>query len=238
MKKYYSRLAKLEERKNLRSAFLYGSLTITFVLILVFYGIPFATRIAGIFGDIKSSTDPIQKTDNIPPAPPTIKSPPEFSNQDKIVIEGSSEPGATVILFLNGASNEIVCDASGNFSSDFNLQDGENSVYAIAVDNSGNKSKESNHYKIIQDKTPPRLTIQNPQNNSSFYGEKQRQITIEGQSDPDSNVSINDHQVLVEADGSFKSLTQLNEGDNTFKIKSQDKAGNATEVQIKVSFSP
>ncbi|MEJ2441808.1 MAG: hypothetical protein P8Y06_02730, partial [Patescibacteria group bacterium] len=71
-----------------------------------------------------------------------------------------------------------------------------------------------------------------------FYGAKERQITIEGVTEEGVSLTINDRVVAVDEDGGFAFSTTLGEGENNFNIKSADKAGNQTEMDFKVSFTP
>jgi hypothetical protein len=49
---------------------------------------------------------------------------------------------------------------------------------------------------------------------------------------------INDRIVSVDDSGTFQYTTTLNDGANTFAVKSTDQAGNTTEKDITLNFNP
>jgi hypothetical protein len=59
---------------------------------------------------------------------------------------------------------------------------------------------------------------------------------LEGNTEPESKVTINSRHVIVDENGTFSYSITLNEGENNFNIKSEDKSGNITEKSIKVFF--
>ncbi len=234
----YSRYATLEERRNIRRAFLYGILTLVALAFLFTLGIPTLAKFAGFLTDLNKGGKPIEKNDTTPPAPPRINDLPNFTNQVSIDVSGTTEPGAAVKLFLNDKENEVLADSDGKFSKKFDLKKGENTVYALAVDASGNQSQKSPVQKTIFDNEPPQITIDSPSDGSSFFGSKQRQLVIKGKTKAGSDLTINDRFVDVDDNGNFTFATSLSEGENTFNLKAVDKAGNTAEKSLKVTFTP
>ncbi|MCJ7805112.1 Ig-like domain-containing protein [Patescibacteria group bacterium] len=238
MARYYSRLASVEEKRNIRRAFIFGVLTIAAIVFLFTIGLNVLTKFVGVISDLRKTSTPIEKTDTTPPPPPRLDTLPDATNNSKIQITGSSEPGSTVELFVNGAKNESLAGNDGVFSFDIYLDNGSNNIYATAKDSAGNESGKTPTYEVIYSKNPPKIDISSPSDGAKFYGNKQQQITISGKTSPDSSVTINDRIVGLQDDGSFSSSVFLNDGDNTFKIKVQDKAGNTAEKSITVNYSP
>ncbi|MFZ5932877.1 MAG: Ig-like domain-containing protein [Patescibacteria group bacterium] len=234
----YSRLASVEERRNKRRAFFFIVLTVLSILVLIFFGLPSIAKFAAFLTDIRKSSLPVDKNDTTPPAPPRLSRLPEATNKTEVELSGTTEEGATVILFINGKEEEIVADADGKFAFSLPLRKGENEVYAKAKDLAGNESQPSAVQIVIFDNEPPNLDISSPDDGSQFYGEKQRQLTITGVTEGGVTLTINDRIVKVEEDGSFTFVTTLGEGGNSFNFKSTDKAGNQTEKTISVNFSP
>ena len=236
----YSRLASIEERRNTRNAILLIILTIVLAVALFFYGVPllgkFTTFVAS-FKKTKVTNSAV--SDTTPPAPPRFDTFSEFTNKNKITLTGWAEPGSTVKLTFNGQVQETQADGtSGNFSLDENLVNGENDFSATAKDPAGNESQPTKTYKINFNNKPPSLTVNSPSDGSQFFGTNQRQITINGKTDANVQITINDRIVFVEDDGSFQFTTTLSEGQNKFTIKAVDQAGNSTEKDIALSFSP
>jgi len=238
MARYYSRYVTTEERRNLRRALLFGLLTIAAIIGLLFFGLPSVAKFAAFLSDLRGSTQPVDKNDTTPPAPPRLGQLSEATNKTEIEINGTTEEGANVILSLNGKEEEIVADSEGKFVFSFPLKDGENLISAKAKDRAGNESQESKVYSVTFDDEKPDLEISSPADGTSFFGEKQRQVTVQGKTEVGVTLTINDRIVKVEEDGSFTFLTTLGEGANSFNLKSTDKAGNQTEKTISVNFSP
>jgi hypothetical protein len=237
MRRSYSRLAKTEEKKNLRKAYLYILLTIVSLILLVIYGLPALAKMAAFLSDLRGSSLPVEQNDTTPPAPPRIDSLPEATKEQKVEVKGTTEAGATVVLTLNGEVNETLADKDGQFSYTFPLKSGENIIVASSKDKAGNSSQDTDAIKILYDNQPPELEITSPEDNSNFYGSKQRQVVIEGKTEENSSVFINDRFVSVEDDGSFTFATTLEEGENKFTIKAEDKAGNTSETTLILHFS-
>ncbi len=237
MRRFYSRAATVEERRNVRSAFILILLTVVAIVGLVTFGLPTVAKFASFVADLKKSNQPVDKNDTTPPAPPTFSQLPEATNQQKIDITGNSESGATVSLSVNGSSEEAVAGSDGTFTFSVNLQKGQNTFWATAKDKSGNESQKSKIITILFDNEAPAIDITEPSDGQSFNGTRERQITIKGKTEPKSTLTINDRLVKVEDDGSFVFATTLNEGDNSFNFKSVDLARNNSEKTLTVHFS-
>ena len=237
MKNFSRRYINTEEKTNTRKALLFILSTIACLALLYFIGIPALGKIASFVSSMKGN-DKISSTDTTPPPPPKFKPFPAFSNNSDITLNGNTEAGSTVKLTLNGIENEALSDNNGGFTFNISLQDGINTFAALAIDQAGNQSQKTDDYQITLDKKSPDLEIKSPNDGASFYGSSQRQITITGISEPDTNITINDRIISVDDEGSFQYTTTLNEGSNSFNIKSSDQAGNTIEKSITLNFSP
>jgi len=237
MKKQYSRLVRTEEKQNIRRAIFFTFLTVVSILAFIFFGLPVLAKFAGFLADLRKSGLPIERGDTTPPAPPKLESLPEYTNEFSVEIKGTTEPGATLILFLNSKEEEAVADKDGEFNFTFKLNKGENSVSLKARDAAGNESQKTDVYKIIFDNEPPGLEITSPEDGKEFYGSKERQVSINGQTEEGASVTINDKIVAVDANGSFTFVTTLSEGENSFTIKAEDRAGNSTEASLTLHFT-
>lgn len=233
----YSRLEKVERQKNVKSAIIYITLTIAFLLFMAFFGISLFTQVAGVLFDLNGSTT-VDISDTTPPAAPFTQSIPEFTNKEELIVEGNSETGSTVSIKLNETKKEVVTDAKGTFSARLLLDKGENILIFTASDGSGNESLESRRWVVTFDNENPDLEITKPKEGETFFGSKQKQLTLEGKTDPEAHVTINDRVVIVGSSGNFSFPTTLSDGENSFNIKSTDKAGNQTETTVKVTYNP
>ncbi len=232
------KFVNFEERKNKRNAALFIFLTIAAIVILYFLGIPALGKLTTFVSSLRGNNQKIGSSDITPPPPPKFRNFPEFTNQQNLTLSGNTESGATVKLTFNGNSQEVLADGSGQFSFNVILQDGTNTFAAVALDQSGNQSQKSDDYQITFDKKVPELEITSPTDGSSYFGSNQRQATIEGKTEAEASVTINDRIISVDDGGAFQYTTTLNEGINAFNIKSTDRAGNTTEKSLNLNFTP
>ena len=91
------------------------------------------------------------------------------------------------------------------------------------------KSESLNFTILEKDIDPPALTVDPV---PASYSEK---ATIVGKTEPKAVVKINDKDVSVQEDGSFKHEVTLQPGDNEFTITAQDKAGNISKVSLTIT---
>lgn len=213
-------------------------LTIAVIVFLGFVGIPLLGRVTLFVSNLRGNGKVVTKTDTTPPAPPRFNNLPAFTNQQNITVAGTAEPGTTVKLSFGGGFQQILADKDGNFSFNLQLVGGDNNFSAVAIDPSDNQSQQSQTYDITFDNNPPSLTVTSPSDGTSFYGSNQRQVTIQGTTDSGSQITINDRIVSVDDSGNFQYTTTLNNGANTFAVKSTDQAGNTTEKDITLNFNP
>ena len=232
------KFVNFEERKNKRNAAVFMFLTIAAIVALYFLGIPALGKLTSFVSSLRGNNQKIGSSDITPPPPPKFRNFPEFTNQQNLTLNGNTEAGASVKLTFNGNPQEVLADASGLFSFNVMLQDGINTFAAIAVDQSGNQSQKSDDYEITFDKKVPELEITSPTDGSSYFGSNQRQVTIEGKTEAESSVTINDRIISVDDEGIFQYTTTLNEGANAFNIKSTDRAGNIIEKSLNLNFTP
>jgi len=237
MKRKYSRYSKLEEKRNIKRAFLYIFSTVLLLFLFVSFGIPSIAKFASFLSDIKTSDKPIERKDSSPPIRPRLDHLDDSTNKPNIDITGTAEPGSTVVLFLNGEEKEVLVNKEGNFLYTFSLKKGVNTISALTKDTSGNKSPETNVIRVEYDDIPPDLEITKP-DTFDFFGPRQRQVVIEGTTEEEASVVINERFVVVDSTGSFSFVTTLEEGENEFVIKAEDKAGNVTEKVIILTFQP
>ncbi len=231
-----SRRAKVIENNLLSQTILFGVITIGLIVLFATIVIPNAIKVLG--GSAGSQA--ITQGDTVPPQIPTIASPVEATNSAKLTLSGYSEKGNQVVVLDN--SQEVKrTDAKedGSFSVDIDLQNGDNSLTSYAIKTSNQlQSSVSQAYLVKFDNEPPKLDIDEPQDNQTINGNKNQQLSIKGITDVGSRVSLNDRLVIVKSDGSFITSFQLNAGDNTLDLKSTDPAGNLTEKKLTIHFAP
>jgi len=238
MRRHYSRLESVEAKRNLTKAIRFFLLTIISIGFFAYFGIFITTKIAGFFVNINKSGQAIDKSDTIPPPPPTFDNLPDATNKSSIEISGNSEEGSTVVISLNSTKIEALTDNRGVFTTKINLTKGQNSLSALARDKSGNISQNTPVFQIVYDNEIPVIEISSPSIGANFYGKKQQTVKIAGRTEPDADLTINDRIVLVNDDGIFSYDYQLNQGENNLNFKAVDKAGNENQSSLKLYFTP
>lgn len=233
----YSRRRAVEERNSVRKAYWYILISIVLIFLMIFYGIPLLSRFALFTANLRGGTESINFGDTTPPAPPGFDEIPDFTNEESLEVTGRSEEGSVVTIYTNLDQKEILTDKEGKFTFVFELSEGENTFYAIAKDTSGNTSQETGEFIVVFDNTDPELKITGP-GKSSFFGQSERQIVIQGETEKNTSITINDRSVVVDANGKFSFNTSLVDGENIFVIVAEDRAGNQTTEEIKLTFTP
>lgn len=235
MRRYQSRLAEVEEQKSIKSAIIFGGLTIIIIILAILFGIPLFSKFVNLFN--KPSANPIASSAPTL-VPPNLSNLPQYTNQKTITVSGTGPINSTIKVFFNNSSDSTVVDNTGNFSISVGLTKGANTIYAKTVDDRGIESASSTTYTVNFTDQVPNLTITVPQNNQTFYGSGQQSLNVQGSTDTGNSVTINDHIVIVDNAGKFSYQLNLQNGDNNIKIVSKDNAGNKKEVTLKVTFNP
>lgn len=234
-----TRLSRKQEQKNIRQALIYILLTLTLGFALVFVGIPLLIRAAIFLGNLRGTSIIPEKSDFIPPSPPRIIAPFEATNSAQLSLKGHSEPGTSIKIFNSGFSfGEVVADNDGLFTiENLRLTPGRNEITAVAQDAAGNESQSSILVVIEYDISSPELEIIEPEDGATIGG-IDNQISIKGKTEEGAKLTINGRLVIVGPEGDFSYQYSLDEGENVFTIIVQDKAGNQTEKELKVNYSP
>ncbi|MGB9749970.1 MAG: stalk domain-containing protein [Caldisericia bacterium] len=86
-------------------------------------------------------------------------------------------------------------------------------------------------FSIKKDLIPPEIFF-NIENNLIT---NKKELFIEGKTESGAKLLLENKDITLNEDGSFKVLVQLNEGDNFFKFTAIDKAGNRKEYTLKIT---
>jgi len=181
------------------------------------------------------------QSDRTAPPPPTLSSVPQATNSAKLNIKGFAEAGSTVALFLNSNEEDSqLVSAEGQFVfEEVPLEQGENEIYAIAKDATGNESRQSTVYKVIIDRKPPKLEVTEPEDNAIISEEKDKQpfVLVKGNVEENTIITVNGYQAIVRGEGDFEYRLPLSEeGANTIKIEARDLAGNKTTIEKTIIY--
>lgn len=224
------------ERKTKKNLFL-SVLGIVLVLLLVFkFGLPLLINLSLFLSGSKGSAEQSENKNPSFIAPPIFNSTPTATSSANILISGIASKDQTISLYVN---NDLVDETKtkddGSFSFEPTLRSGENSIKAKAV----MKDKESEFSQILTiifKSAPPSLNVTAPTDGQSF-GKDQSTVDVQGTSDPDVKITVNNFWAITDSDGSFSYKLPLKNGENKIKIIATDIAGNKTEKEIKVTFS-
>lgn len=232
-----SRLSKKTEKKSIQTIVL-SFLGIAIILFLLFrYGIPLISDASFFFSRILTTgDDKKQNKDKETFVPvPELDTLPKVTKEDRIKITGTSLSGFSIALYLNGGKeDEAEVGEDGTFEFFVTLTEGENILKAQSI--KGEKESEFSDSTIINyKKSGPQLSIDSPKDGESVSGPNPYNVT--GKTEQDTIVTVNDFQAIISGD-SWIYVLALKDGENEIKVVSVDLAGNKTEKNIKVNYSP
>jgi len=158
------------------------------------------------------------------PAPGTV------TNNQSPTITGTSDPGATVEVFVDGVSiGETTADENGDWTIDLTtlLPEGEHTIGARATDGLGLEGPIT-EVTITVDLTAPTVVITSPSGTGTIPGPT---ITISGTAEPGATVEIfvdgeKVGETTADGDGNWTFETMIPDGSHTIEATSTDDAGN------------
>lgn len=229
-------LSKGEKSDLVRFIQIFGAIIIILFL-LYSIGIGGLTHIGG-FWSIFTGDREDSRGDTMAPPPPTFTPLSPYTKSEAVDISGYAEPAAEITLFVNGdEKGKAITEAGGTFKfSEISLVEGRNVITASAADRAGNTSQKSSELIITLDREPPKLEVSKPKDGQKFTGED-KQIKVEGKSEPGVTVKVNGIQATVLADGIFRATVAANKpGEIKITIVAKDKAGNEEKVELTVTY--
>ncbi|MCU4677357.1 tandem-95 repeat protein [Catenovulum sp. 2E275] len=213
------------------------------------------TDAAGNTSSVASSTVTL---DNMAPSSPEITTPIEIDNvvnageDDTVLISGSgAEPGATLLISIDGVQTQVIADASGNWTIatqelDISaLNNGSLTVTVVQTDSAGNTSSSSTSTITLDNNIPDAPVIISPIEGDNVINAKEVNtviVTGTGESGANINLSVTDAtnnstvntQVTVDTEGHWSLLTQeidlstLADGELTISANQTDSSGNTS----------
>ncbi len=151
-------------------------------------------------GNVQVSNTVTFEIDTTPPAV-TIKHPLDGSYTNLPSIEGGTEPGATVTIFVYGKQAIVTADTNGYwYYFDDTLPEVSHTVYAVAVDKAGNEGTSPTH-SFILDMTRPvvLLTMIPPDVMTRVYWEQKIKVGL-SDSSPIDEAKMSEAIILAEVD--------------------------------------
>lgn len=210
---------------------------IFFVLfLLIKFGLPLLANFVLLLPNTKTPDNTQSKTSAIVTVP-QLNPVPTATNSANLKISGKTIASDRIDLYVNDNTvDKTQADNNGNFSFDVILIRGGNKIYVKAREGS-NISSASDTFDVIFKDTPPSLTLNSPSDGQQF-SKDQSSANITGKTDQDVKITVNGFWAIVDQNNNFSYNLPLQSGDNTIKIVGQDLAGNITEKDIKVKYSP
>lgn len=236
-----SHLRRTLVKQSRKTLFLSGLGLVVIIVLLIIFGQELLVNFSVLLGNTKNGTnnEKTQEEKIIYIAPPLLDPQPEATNSATINVTGvePSDLKTQVKLYVNDELADVVKpDSDNSFQfENIELKEGKNEIRAIA-EFEKEKSVDSNILIISYLKNAPELNIEYPQDGTKFTG--QSNLTIKGKTDSGNTVLVNDYIAITKNDGSFTYNFNMQNGDNKIKITAQNEAGNKTEKEIKVVYSP
>ena len=231
-----SRLSRRLQRKTQKNLVL-SLLGIILVLFVLFkFGIPFLLNVT-LFISGGKQTQSAKQDQTIVVAPPVLNPIVSATNSAQLTISGIAAPKQIVDLYLNDElTDQTKTKDDGSFSFKEDLKPGENTIKAKAITDSSS-SDFSEILTIALKNAAPSLRINSPTDNQSFPRD-QNTVTVSGSTDSDVKVTVNDFWAISDEKNNFSYTLLLKPGENQIKVTAVDQAGNKTEKDLKVIYTP
>ena len=142
-----------------------SAILLTLILLFVVFRF-FGPKLGSLFGLISVHRNDPAERDKITPVPPIFSLIPKATNKKKLTLNGISEPGSSVFLFMNGSKkSSIITSNDGLFTfTDLELTEGKNTIFARATDKNDNESDDSEKAIVVLDTKKPEIKIDSPVN--------------------------------------------------------------------------
>jgi hypothetical protein len=148
-----------------------------------------------------------------------------LTREANIVVKGTTEAGTTVMV--NGRDVDLI---GIDFSYDYELREGKNSIKVESEDEVGNKISITR--TVYLDTRPPDIIITSPEKGLTTNSVT---ISVEGTTEADATLKVNDNTVALSGT-MFTADVKLEEGENTITITATDLAGNTNSEDITVNL--
>jgi uncharacterized protein YfaP (DUF2135 family) len=237
-----SRLSTYTEKKTKKTIFL-SIIGIVIILFLVLrFGLDLLVNFSLFLSGPRSQVESQSNSNSInylaaPVLNPTFTA----TNSAEVNITGKAMPDSDITLYLNGSTqDQTKAGSDGIFSFNEILKNGDNQIKAKAQ-NGNKKSDYSDPLNILYTNSAPTLDISTPFDGQTFNNNQtvsDNTINITGQTDSGATVTINNFIATVDENNNFSYSFAMQNGDNQIKIIAVDQAGNKTEKDLKITYSP
>ncbi len=209
-------------------------LTVVYFVLTIGFKLLFSMSlfIAGVTN--KTASTPLTKTSDLIGSV-DINSIPNATNSATITVGGSVMNLNKVEFYIDDEKvKSVTLDASDTFSENIgDLNKGDNTVYIKAFSPDGQLQKQSMTFHVLYKPDKPKLDISQPADKMTT---DKPDIVVQGTTDKETFVKINDSPAVVDANDSFDMDIQLKEGDNPITITATDIAGNTEIKTLTVTY--
>lgn len=237
---YKSSLTRRIERKGRKKMFFSFLIGIILVYSLFTWFFPL---LIGNLTFINKLKDPQKKiipvSENITLAPPVFNIPFDATNSSALIIRGYSTPEKQVELYIDdNLLDTIKVNEDGSFtSSRIFLNIGTNNIFGKTIDDKGNQSLPSKTIRVLYSNEKPKLVVNEPSDNQTITG-GDKKVKVSGSTNTDNIITINGSRVIVDQNGNFSQIIDINDGDNDLVISATNNIGNTTQIGRKVIYQP
>lgn len=231
-----SRLRRYEDRKAQKklSIAVVGSLAV--LVFLGVFGLKILVGFSLLVDRIRGNSPAAQQQSNLL-LPPVMDPLPEATFSATLSISGKATARMSLVIYVDDTEYKtLTVPDDGLFTlADIAVDEGRVSLKSKITDDNDNASDYSNILHVTVDRKPPTLAVSKPEDGAKIQ-DGSHKVTIEGMTDSDSKVMVNDRIVVVRGDGSFVYTIPIADGDNTLNVVAIDPAGNRTTVERHVTY--
>lgn len=231
-----SRLSRRMEKEN-RKNIIFSVLGILVVLFLLAkFGLPLLVDFSLLVTNNKTQKASTQKPNFI--SPPVLNPLQSATNSANINVSGVAGEKQIIELYINDeliGKTEAEKDGSFEFK-EVKLAGKDNYLKAKATFENA-ESDFSKSFFVSFKETNPNLSLDSPKEDQSFTSDS-NPIEVKGKTDSGIKVTVNDFWAIVDENGNFSYILTLKEGENKIEVTVVDEAGNKTEKEVKVNYSP
>ncbi|HMS22731.1 MAG TPA: hypothetical protein PKA38_03095 [Candidatus Levybacteria bacterium] len=234
-----SRFSRTTQEKTKKQIFFFIIAIFLLLFVAFQFGPLLLDSVSSLTSVFRKNTTEVTASEDSTLEAPFIDSLPSATVSAHITISGSSTySDAQVELYVNDELSDtaILADDQKFLFENVKLTEGQNIIRA-RIKRGNEYSSYTRSYYVSQSKGAPKLDVTSPTEGQQF-GRGDQTITVQGVTDPDSNITVNGFRAVVDENGNFSYYLNLAEGENELSIKTQGKSGQETEKKIKVTYKP
>jgi hypothetical protein len=191
-----------------------------------------------VHGNVSPPVSLTITSDRTAPAVPVLTAPPAYIKTDRLVVRGSTEPGATVSIQGGLIAVSVVADPTGAFEATVLVAPNKSTNLVVrAADPLGNESDPAVH-TVTSDTLAPVITLTRPTAGASFDTSTIDVVGSVADANLPSTLQVGGQTVSLLANGQFGSRLVLADGvAQTIVVTAVDLAGNQAQQTRTVTIA-